>query len=68
MYCGIDYAGHGCPNTEIYSDNGTNFVGASNQLEKEMQQALEVATKKAAAKSVKDYYLEIYYCNNATFR
>lgn len=42
----------------IYSDYGAHFVGASDQLDKEMQQALEVASKKVAAISGR-YHLEI---------
>lgn len=33
--------------SEIYNDHGTNFVGGSNQLDKKIQQAIAVATKRA---------------------
>ncbi|XP_037912066.1 uncharacterized protein LOC119652195 [Hermetia illucens] len=39
---------------KIYSDHGTNFVEASNHLDKEMQQAIDVVSKKVAAISAKD--------------
>lgn len=35
--------------TEVYNDHGTNFVGANNLMNQEVQQAIISATKKVTA-------------------